>query len=284
MSSALPQIWGFSAANALHLLGILVLAAILVRLLRRGSNSLIATAPTQARPAQQREQQTRAIAGLIYRIGSKVIWGLALLTALPEFGIDLWPGLVLLAVVLFALALGCQNAIRDVVAGFCVILEDQYLVGDTVQSGDFVGRVEQFTLRRTLIRDVRGALVTLPNGEVRAVSNLSRDWGQGFVDIAVSPEAPLEKSLQALEAASAELRGDPAWSQALMDGPRVLGVQAFDRTASTLRLQVRTAPTRQEEVCRELRRRIQLEFQRRGIPLSSQQSSPPFAIAETPLT
>ena len=62
-----------------------------------------------------------------------------------------------------------------------------------------------------------------------------------------------------------------SWSQALVDGPRILGVQGFDRSASTVRLQVRTAPTRQDEVSRELRRRIQIEFQRQGIPLSSVQ-------------
>jgi hypothetical protein len=77
--------------------------------------------------------------------------------------------------------------------------------------------------------------------------------------------------LLALEAAAAELRGDPSWSQALVDGPRILGVQSIDRSASTVRLQVRTVPTRQDEVARELRRRIQIEFQKQGIPLSSVQ-------------
>jgi small conductance mechanosensitive channel len=75
--------------------------------------------------------------------------------------------------------------------------------------------------------------------------------------------------MQALESAAAALRGDPAWSQALVDGPRILGVQSFDRCSSTVRLQVRTAPTRQDEVARELRRRIQVEFQKQGIPTSS---------------
>jgi small-conductance mechanosensitive channel len=75
--------------------------------------------------------------------------------------------------------------------------------------------------------------------------------------------------MQALETAAAALRGDPAWSQTLVDGPRILGVQGFDRTSSTIRLQVRTAPTRQDEVARELRRRIQAEFQKQGIPVTS---------------
>ena len=76
---------------------------------------------------------------------------------------------------------------------------------------------------------------------------------------------------KAMESAAAALRGDPAWSQALVDGPRILGVQDFDRNASTIRLQVRTAPTRQDEVARELRRRIQAELLKQGIPVSSVQ-------------
>jgi small conductance mechanosensitive channel len=121
------------------------------------------------------------------------------------------------------------------------------------------------------LRDARGALVTIANGEIRTVSNLSRDWSQAFVDISIAPEVSLEKTMQALESAAAEMRGDPSWSQALVDGPRILGVQSFDRSASTVRLQVRTAPTRQDEVSRELRRRIQIEFQRQNLPLSTVQ-------------
>jgi small-conductance mechanosensitive channel len=87
--------------------------------------------------------------------------------------------------------------------------------------------------------------------------------------VALAPEVPLDKPLTALERTAAELRSDAAWSQALVDGPRVLGVQSYDRNASVIRLQVKTLPMRQEEISRELRRRIQLEFQKQGIPLSS---------------
>jgi moderate conductance mechanosensitive channel len=119
------------------------------------------------------------------------------------------------------------------------------------------------------VRDARGALVSLSNGTMRSVSNLSRDWSQAFVDIGVVAGIPVEKTLQALERAAAELRGDAAWAPALVDGPRVLGVQQYDQIGATLRLQVRTAPTRQDEVCRELRRRIQIEFQRQGIAVEN---------------
>jgi small conductance mechanosensitive channel len=112
-------------------------------------------------------------------------------------------------------------------------------------------------------------LVTIANGDIRTVANLSRDWSQSFVDIGLAPEIALDKPMAALEDAAAAFRADASWSQALVDGPRVLGVQSYDRTASVIRLQVRTVPTRQDEVSRELRRRIQIEFQKQGIPLAS---------------
>jgi small-conductance mechanosensitive channel len=269
MSSPFLHLYDFTISNGLHLLGILVLALVLIRLLRGVTNSLVETAGSQARAAQAREQQTRALADVIYRVGSRIVWGLALLTALPEFGISVLPGVTLAGLALLGLGLGARDMVRDVAAGFCIILEDQYVVGDTIQAGEIAGRVEQLTLRRTVVRDARGAMVTMANREMRTVSNLSRDWSQAFVDIAIAAEIPLEKSLQAVEAAAGQLRADPAWSQALVDGPRVLGVQGFDHGGSTLRLQVRTTPTRQDEVCRELRRRIQLEFQRQGVALAN---------------
>jgi len=253
---------------ALHLLGIFVIALIVNRLLRALTDLVIKRASAPGRTAQLREQQTRTLAGILYSTGSKIVWVVALLTAVSEFHINITPAVTLAGLASLAVGFGAQTLVRDVIMGFYIVLEDQYMVGDTVQIGDNIGRVEHLTLRRTVIRDPRGALVTIANGEIRTVSNLSRDWSQAFVDVSLAPESPIEKTLQALETAAAALRGDPAWAQALVDGPRILGVQGFDRTSSTVRLQVRTAPTRQDEVARELRRRIQIELQRQGIPIS----------------
>ena len=254
---------------ALQLLGILVIALVVNRLLRAVTNVVIKEASVPGRSAQLREQQTRTLAGVLYSTGSKIVWVVALLTALDKVGINPTPALTLAGLVSVAIGFGAQTLVRDIITGFYIVFEDQYVVGDTIQIGDYIGRVEHLTLRRTVIRDARGALVTVANGEIRTVSNLSRDWSQAFVDVSLAPESPVEKTLQALETAAAALRGDPAWSQTLVDGPRILGVQSFDRTSTTVRLQVRTAPTRQDEVARELRRRIQIEFQKQGIPISS---------------
>ena len=273
MSSPLTHFLDFTIANALHLAGILILAMICLKLLRGAANKLVKPASSQAKAgqqtAQQREAQTQALADKVYSIGRQITWITATLTALPEFGITPLPAVVIAGCSLLAFSLSARDTLRDVYAGLQIVMEDQFATSDTIQAGDTVGRVEQLTLRRTLVRDGRGALVSFSNGEMRTVSNLSRDWSQAFVDIGVGTAMPLEKTLQVLENAAAELRSDAAWSQALVDGPRVLGVQAYDHTGTTVRLQVRTVPTRQDEVCRELRRRIQMELQRQGIAVAS---------------
>jgi small conductance mechanosensitive channel len=258
----------FTLRNGLHVVGIIAVALILNRLLRVVTNLVIERAASQTRAAQAREQQTRTLAGLLFSAGTKIVWGIALLTALPEFGINVTPIATLAGLASLAIGFGAQNLVRDIITGFYIVLEDQYIVGDTIQVADTIGRVEHVTLRRTVVRDARGALVTIANGDIRTVSNLSRDWSQAFVDISLSPDAPLEQTLRSLESAAAELRADPAWSKTLVDGPRILGVQSFDRNATTVRLQVRTLPNHQDEISRELRRRIHVELQRQGIPVS----------------
>jgi moderate conductance mechanosensitive channel len=267
--TSLPIHWPeITLSTILDLVAIFLVALILNRFLRAMSNLMIKQAASQNRAAQMREQQTRTLAELLYGTGSKVVWVIALLTAMEKIGINPLPALTVAGLASVAIGFGAQNLVRDVITGFYIVFEDQYAIGDTIQVGETTGRVEHLTLRRTVVRDGRGALVTVANGEIRTVGNLSRDWSQAFVDIAIAPEISLEKTMQALEAAAAEMRGDPSWSQALVDGPRILGVQSYDRVASTVRLQIRTAPTRQDEVSRELRRRIQTEFQKQGLALS----------------
>jgi moderate conductance mechanosensitive channel len=261
--------WVNFAIPAGHLLIILVVALVLSRILRGFADSLVKPAVTQTRAAQTHEQQSRAVAEMIYRVGNRFIWAIAALAALPEFGVSAWPGVVLAGFALLAVGFGAQNTVRDAIAGCHIVLEDQFAVGETVRIGDVVGRVEQLTLRRTVVRDSRGAMVTLANGEIRQASNLSRDYAQASVDVIVAGEESMERAQAALEAAAAGFRADAAWVQALVDGPRVLGIQEYGPMGCTVRLQVRTAPLRQEEVCRELRRRVQLEFQRQGIVVPS---------------
>src|SRR5215470_3180852 len=208
MSSLLSHLPDFTAANFLHLVVIFLVALFLNRMLRVVTNVLIKPASSETRAAKAREQQTRTVAGVLYSVGTKVVWAVALLTAAHEFGINVTSVLALAGLLSLSVGLAAQNLVRDVITGFSIILEDQYVVGDTVQIADSIGRVENITLRRTVIRDPRGALVTISNGDIRTVANLSRDWSQAFVDVGLSPQIPQQTALQALDAAAAELRAD----------------------------------------------------------------------------
>ena len=119
------------------------------------------------------------------------------------------------------------------------------------------------------MRDTRGALMTLGNSEIRSVANVSRDWSAAIVDITLGAGRAAGARAADTRDGFDDARADPAWSQTIVDGPRVLGVQDYGRSGPTLRVQVRTAPLRQDEVARELRRRIQMEFQRHRIEITT---------------
>ena len=263
----------FALGHGTRLLAILLIALLLIRLLRMLTRRLIAAAGSEsaARVARMREQQTRTLAGILYSGGTAIIIVVAILTALPEFGFNITPVAAAAGLASLSIGFGAQHVVRDFINGFFTILEDQYVVGDIVRIGDVVGRVEHMTLRRTVVRDPQGAVVTIPNGEITKVANLSRDWGQLFLDAVIAVDQSLDEAMNALEAVAAEFRGDPSWSPMLLDGPRVLGVESLAPNGTTVRLQVRTAPTRQDDVARELRRRIQIELAEHGIQLGGVQ-------------
>ncbi len=257
-----------AGTRGVRILVIILIAMILARALKALTTRLVQSAKGQTRAAQMREQQTRTMAGLVYSVGAAAIVGAAVLMALPEFGFDVTPFEAAAAVGSLALGFGAQSLVKDIINGFFIVLEDQYVVGDLIQLNGEIGRVEHLTLRRTVIRNVAGAIVTLPNSLVGQVANLSRDWSQTLVDVTVPSDEMVGRALTALEKISADFRNDADWSPALVEGPRVLGVESLSLDGTVLRLQVRTVLNRKDDVARELRRRIKMAFEEMAIPLS----------------
>ncbi|MGH9594886.1 MAG: mechanosensitive ion channel family protein, partial [Bryobacteraceae bacterium] len=249
--------------HGLRLLGIVLIALVLNRLLRALTRRLVPQAGSDGlgRIARMREQHVKTLASLVYSAGTAVIIIGAVLTALPEFGFNVTPIAAAAGLASLAVGFGAQHLVRDIINGFFAIVEDQYIVGETVRIGTLVGRVEHLTLRRTVIRDPQGAVVTIPNGEITQVANLSRDWGQVFVDVNIGLNGSSDAALAALDRVASELRSDASWSPVLVDGPRVLGIEGFGPGGVVLRMQLRTIPGRQDDAARELRRRIQSRFE-----------------------
>ena len=271
MTEFFPRWTEIAETRGLRLLGIVLTALVLNRLLKMASRRLVQLAKSQSRVALVRELQTRTMAGFLYSVGTTAIFVVAVLAALPEFGFNVTPLAAAAGLASLALGFGAQHLVRDLINGFFIVFEDQYGVGDTIRVGDVVGRVEHLTLRRTLLRSDRGAMVTIPNGSIAQVANLSRDWSQTYVDVNVASDESVARALALLEKIAADFRADPDWTAALVDGPRVLGVECLSLSGTTLRILVRCAPTRQDDVARELRRRIKAGFEQANIVLSSTQ-------------
>jgi small conductance mechanosensitive channel len=254
--------------TGVRLLVILLFAILLTRALKAMTSRLVQLAKAQSRAGQMREQQTRTMAGLLYSIGAAIIGLIAVLMGFEVLGFDIAPAMATAGVASIAIAFGAQSLLKDFINGFFIVFEDQYVVGDLIQVNGEMGRVEHLTLRRTVIRNPAGAMVTVPNSLVGQVANLSRDWSQAFVDVTVPAAEMVGRALATLEKIAGDFRNDTDWSAALIDGPRVLGIEALSLDGTVIRLQARTILNRKDDVARELRRRIKLGFEQAKIPLS----------------
>ncbi len=256
-----------ASTRGIRVLVILLIALILTRILKAFTSRLVQIAKAHTRGAQMREQQTRTLAGVLYSVGAVIIVAAAILMALPEFGFDVTPFEAAAAVGSLAFGFGAQSLVKDFINGFFIVFEDQFVVGDLIQVNGETGRIEYVTLRRTVLRNVAGAIVTIPNSLIGQVANLSRDWSQVFIDVTVPSDELIGRALATLEKICGDFRDDADWSPGLLDGPRVLGVESLSLDGNVLRVQVRTALNRKDDVARELRRRIKLGFEESRIPL-----------------
>jgi moderate conductance mechanosensitive channel len=247
---------------------IIALAFLVARIWKALTSRLIEISKGRTRGAQLREQQTRTMVDLLNSVGTSIIVAVAVLTALPELGFNVTPVEATAAVASLALGFGAQNLVKDLINGFFIVFEDQFVVGDLIQANGETGRVEYLSLRRTVLRNPAGAVVTIPNGLLGQLANLSRDWSQLFLDVTVPSDEAVGRALATLEKIAGDFRNDAEWSPALVDGPRVLGVESLSLEGTVLRLQVRTILNRKDEVGRELRRRVKIGFEEAQIPLS----------------
>jgi len=169
-----------------RVLVVLVVAFVLVRLLRAATRRLdrFSQLITTGERAHQM-YQLRTLAQVINSVGVAIIFFLAAMQILPLVGLDIKPLLASAGIAGLAIGFGAQTLVKDVINGFFILLEDQFHLGDVVQIGAVKGTVEDMTLRRTALRDGDGTLHFIPNSEIKVVSNLTRDWTQISMHIAV---------------------------------------------------------------------------------------------------
>jgi small conductance mechanosensitive channel len=189
-----------------------------------------------------------------------------IMMALSEVGINITPILASAGIAGLAVGFGAQSLVKDVITGFFILLEDQYGVGDIVDIGGKVGTVEKMNLRITQLRSLDGSLITIPNGAVSLVSNMSKEWARALVEVNITYETDVDHALALMLNEGVKLRED--WPHLLIEAPEAPGVVNFADSAMTLRVMVKTAPLEQWAVGREWRRRIKAAFDREGINIA----------------
>jgi small conductance mechanosensitive channel len=230
---------------------------------RRGP--LRALESSQPTPTIRRHQRAHAISSGLGSFTTIVIWIVTIVWMLSVLGIAAATLLTSAGLIGVALAFGAQNLLRDLISGAFMIFEDQLGVGDVVDVGVANGTVEEVTLRTTRLRDVEGVVWHVPNGEIRRVGNKSQQWSRAVVDIPVSLGADIERAQQVIKEAADALALEEAWSTRILAAPEVWGVESITLDSVTLRLVVKTAPSEQWRVARELRSRIKPALDAAGI-------------------
>ncbi|MGI8658326.1 MAG: mechanosensitive ion channel family protein [Candidatus Limnocylindria bacterium] len=213
------------------------------------------------------ERRVRTIARLLVRITGSVIVILAVLMSFAQIGIDIGPAVAGLGVVGIAVGFGAQALIRDWLGGVFVVLENQYSQGDIVRIAGVEGKVEDFSLRRTTLRDLSGTVHTVPHGEITVASNLTRLYSRVNLDINVAYDTDLDRASALIDRAGEEMLADPEWEPRLIEAPHVVRVDALADSSVTLKVLGEVRPAEQWAVGGELRKRILATFNRGGIQI-----------------
>ncbi|MFL6128451.1 MAG: mechanosensitive ion channel family protein, partial [Mycobacteriales bacterium] len=210
--------------------------------------------------SERRRQRAETVGSLLRSIASLVVGVLTLMLVFGEIGFQLGPFIAGAGIVGVALGFGAQNLVKDFLSGIFMILEDQYGVGDVVDLGETTGTVEAVGLRVSRLRDVNGTVWYVRNGEVLRVGNRSQGYAQVIVDLPVPYSADLTAVGAAMKAAADELAAEPAWQEAVLEAPELLGVEQIGEERVVLRLTVKVRPPDQWRLARELRRRIAIRL------------------------
>ncbi|MGB0563877.1 MAG: mechanosensitive ion channel family protein [Spirulinaceae cyanobacterium] len=195
-----------------------------------------------------------------------VAYSIFLLLALNQFRAIAAPLTALLGIITFAISLGAQNFIKDVINGILILLEDQYAVGDVIAiNGDAAGLVEQVNLRITQLRSLDGELITIPNGSVGVVRNMTSEWSQAKCSITVSHQSDLERAMALMVEVAEALYGDAGWRDRTLDQPELLGVENIDHHGPQIWILLKAKPMQHWDLAREYRRRLTVAFAEAGI-------------------
>ncbi len=273
--SRLIEILAEQAGLIGQLFVILVIAWVAIRLsaasIHRVVRALVdretATGATRELSAIEAQKRIDTIDALVTRIIRLLIILIAGATMLESLRISVAPAIAGLGIIGVALGFGAQHLVRDYVNGALILLENQFSRGDVVQIAGVSGTVEEFSLRRTMLRDLDGRVHTVPNGAIVVASNMTRTWARLNLDVMVTHETDLEQVAAIVERVGREMAADPEWEKRILEPARVARVEAVTDLGITLKVLATVLAADRWSGAGELRRRLLVAFRAGGIQL-----------------
>ena len=234
---------------------------------QRTGLALLDTSPV---PSVRRALRAETIGAVMRSIASVLIWATALLMILEEIGVNLAAIGIGASIIGVAIGFGSQALVKDFLSGMFMLIEDQYGVGDVIDTGVATGTVEGVSLRTTRLRDAEGTVWHIPNGGILRVGNKSQQWTRVILDVSVAYDADIDRATYVIRSAAESLAADPEFSHSITDDPEIWGIEQVLSDHVLIRLAVKTEPLEQWRVARALRARLKAGLDDAGIGPASE--------------
>ena len=192
---------------------------------------------------------------------------IATLMVLGKLGLDIGPAVAGLGVIGIAVGFGAQALVRDYLNGALILVENQFAKGDVVRLAGVAGSVEDFNLRRTTLRDLDGVVHTIPNGEIKVASNLTRVWARINEDVLVAYDTDIDRAIDVVDDVGRRMAGEPEWKRRVLEAPRVERVEALGEYGVTLKILGSVRAQEQWAARGEFRKRLLAALQANGIEI-----------------
>lgn len=212
------------------------------------------------------QQRLKTIQSLLINVSTYVIFFIAAVTVLKEFGIDISAILASAGVLGLAIGFGAKDLVADIVTGFFMLMEDQVHVGEEITVNGYSGTVEHVGLRVLKLRDSDGDLHFVLNRDVKSLTNHSRGFKQAQVDLPIPADADLDRAISVLEQECNRLKQQMA---GIVNGPTVLGVETISTTEAMIRVVAQTENEKKSEVEREMRKDLKKALDQAQIKLNA---------------
>jgi small conductance mechanosensitive channel len=244
-----------------------VATKIILKLIQRFEKRLVQKSSEAGDPLSEAEKRIETIVSLVKKAVLLAFWLTVGLILLKEFGVEIGPILASAGVVGVAFGFGAQNLVRDVIAGFFIILENQIRLGDVAIINGTGGLVEEINFRTTILRDLSGVVHIFPNGTITTLSNMTNEWSAYVFEIGVAYKENTDHVIEIMRQVGQELQADETFGPKILEEPEIFGVDKFDDSAVVIKGRLKTSPIRQWEVGREFLRRIKLAFDEHEIEI-----------------